>query len=40
MKVAVLIQPDGTLAIVPAVGMTLPEPNNDLDARLDKFGGL
>jgi hypothetical protein len=38
VKVAVLIRPDGTMEIVPTE--RAPIADNDLDARLDAFGGL
>jgi hypothetical protein len=39
VKVAVLIRPDGTMEIVPAAGDRPMIADNDLDARLDAFGG-
>lgn len=37
--VAVLIQPDGSIAIVPADRISVSVMANDLDDRLAKFGG-
>jgi hypothetical protein len=39
VSVAVLIQPDGAMAIVPADRMNVSVVANDLDARVEKFGG-
>lgn len=38
LPVAVLIQPDGSIAIVPADRINLTVTANDLDDRLAKFG--
>lgn len=39
LSVAVLIQADGSLAIVPADKLSITVTANDLDARIAKFGG-
>lgn len=38
VSVAVLIQPDGSIAIVPAERVNVMVTANDLDDRLTKFG--
>jgi len=40
VTVAVLIRPDGTMAIVPAAGQQPLQASNDLDDRLDAFAAL
>jgi hypothetical protein len=40
VKVAVFIRPDGTMEIVPAGGERPLVGDNDLDQRLESFGGL
>jgi hypothetical protein len=38
VSVAVLIQPDGSIAIVPADKISVTVTANDIDDRLEKFG--